>query len=114
MGPCEEQSLTGCLQSAGLLSFVLSLFLEFVIFSPDTAVKDGFYMLNLILLSLVSCSAIGRGGVPELPLAHFQDLVLPSLQGRDGLQRHSPGLRPENLMQILKVTPQTLLWEAHR
>lgn len=31
MGPGEEQPLTGCLQSAGFLSFVLSLFLEFVV-----------------------------------------------------------------------------------
>lgn len=51
----------------------------------------------------------------ELQLVYFKDLVLPSLsesviQGRDGLQRHSPGLDPENLMQILKVTPWTLLW----
>lgn len=54
----------------------------------------------------------GRG--TELLLVYFEDLVLPSPQGRDGLQRHSPGLHPENLMQILKVTPQTFLWEAHR
>lgn len=30
-GPCEEQPLTGCVQSSGFLSFGLSLFLEFVV-----------------------------------------------------------------------------------
>lgn len=31
MGPCEEQPLTECVQSAGFLCFGLSLFLEFVV-----------------------------------------------------------------------------------
>lgn len=52
-----------------------------------------------------------KGQSAELPLVYFKDLVLPCLresvlQGRDGLQRHSSGLHPENLMQILKVTPR--------